>query len=192
MKLFFEIEKFVCTSNAVRTIYRYMLLLIGVIEALLGMQYYVHTATCLTKTVALRLEMKHWERLICKRNIGTIDTLLEALKKRLASRLMPDLERPHEDLFDPPPSTGVHAGKPGATATGEGSAAPAVPEVPLLKYVTMRAFMLSQQRASDSLLAIRAQAIAAASNHAAVRHNLDENNVFDTGRILSIATYLNT
>ena len=148
------------------------------IEALLGMQYYVHTATCLTKTVALRLEMKHWERLICKRNIGTIDSLLEALKRRLASRLLPELERPHEDLFESPSSAGVHASGPGVT--GEGNAAPAVPEVPLLKYVTMRAFMLSQQRASDSLLAIRAQAIAAASNHAAVRQSLHQNNVFDT------------
>lgn len=142
------------------------------IEALLGMQYYVHTATCITKTVALRLEMKHWERLICKRNIGTIDSLLEALKKRLAARLLPELERFHEDFLAGSSGAGaLHAGAlgaAGAAGEGSGSAAPAVPEVPLLQYVTMRAFMLSQQRASDSLLAIRAQAIAAASNHTAV------------------------
>ena len=58
----------------------------------MDMDTYMQTATCTQRTEVLVLEMKHYERLLVKRNPKTIQTMKECLDVRLYSRM-----HQHED-----------------------------------------------------------------------------------------------
>lgn len=64
----------------------------GDIEVLMDMDTSLQTAKCTQKTEVLVLEMKHYERLLVKRNPKTIKTMKKCLDLRLKSRMIK-----HED-----------------------------------------------------------------------------------------------
>jgi len=52
----------------------------------MGLNTYMQTATCTQRTEVLVLELKHYERLLVKRNRRTIDGMKDDLELRLHSR----------------------------------------------------------------------------------------------------------
>ena len=65
----------------------------GDFEVLLEMDTYMQTALCTQKTEVLVLEMKHYERLLVKRNPRTIENMKEGLELRLKSRVSKHVEK---------------------------------------------------------------------------------------------------
>ena len=59
----------------------------GDVEVLLEMETYMQTAICTQRTEVLLLEMKHFERLLVKRNPRTIDNMKGGLELKLTSRI---------------------------------------------------------------------------------------------------------
>ncbi|KAK2173403.1 hypothetical protein NP493_877g00021 [Ridgeia piscesae] len=66
---------------------------VGDAEVLLDLDTYMQTVICTQKTDVLVLEMKHYERLLAKRNPRTIDKMMENLEVKLDSRLTKHLEQ---------------------------------------------------------------------------------------------------
>lgn len=62
-------------------------------EVLLDLDTSVQTAICTQKTDVLVMELKHFERLLVKRNPRTIENLKEGLELRLKSRISKHLEK---------------------------------------------------------------------------------------------------
>ena len=56
-------------------------------EVLLDLDSYMQTAICTQRTEVLVLELKHWERLLIKRNPRTIESMKDELDLRLMSRI---------------------------------------------------------------------------------------------------------
>ena len=61
--------------------------LAGDIETLLELETYMQTAKCTQRTEVLVLEMKHFDRLLVKRNPRTIDVMKLCLDLRIRSRM---------------------------------------------------------------------------------------------------------
>ncbi|XP_064619879.1 uncharacterized protein LOC135483173 isoform X2 [Lineus longissimus] len=66
--------------------------IIGDMEVLLDMDTFMQTAVCNQRTKALVLEMKHWERLLVRRNPQTVDQIKHAMALKAQSRMNPALE----------------------------------------------------------------------------------------------------
>ena len=65
----------------------------GDIEVLLDLDSYLQTSLCTQRTEVLVLEMKHYERLLIKRNPRTIEAMKGDLELRLKSRINKHLEK---------------------------------------------------------------------------------------------------
>ncbi len=65
----------------------------GDVEVLLDLNYYAQTAMCTQKTEILVLEMKHYERLLLKRNPKTVENLKSSLELKLKSRTSKHLQK---------------------------------------------------------------------------------------------------
>ena len=59
----------------------------GEIEALMGLSTYIQTSKCTQTSEVLVLSMKHYERLLVRRNARTIDSLRRELELRIRSRI---------------------------------------------------------------------------------------------------------
>jgi len=59
----------------------------GDIEGLMGLSAYIQTSTCTQTCEILVLRMKHFERLLVRRNPNTIDGLRRDLERRIRSRI---------------------------------------------------------------------------------------------------------
>ena len=65
----------------------------GDVEVLLELPTYAHSAICTQKTEVFILEMKHFDRLLAKRNPRTVDNMKEGLKLKLKARTSKFLEK---------------------------------------------------------------------------------------------------
>lgn len=65
----------------------------GDMEVFLDLETYMQTAVCAQKTEVLVLELKHYERLLVKRNPRTIESMKENLEIRIQSRMSRHLEK---------------------------------------------------------------------------------------------------
>jgi hypothetical protein len=62
-------------------------------EVFLDLETYMQSAVCTQKTEVLVLELKHYERLLVKRNPRTIESMKENLELRIQSRMSKHLEK---------------------------------------------------------------------------------------------------
>lgn len=65
----------------------------GDIEVFLDLDTYLQTAICTQRTEVLVLELKHYERLLVKRNPRTIESMKENLELRIQSRMSKHVEK---------------------------------------------------------------------------------------------------
>jgi hypothetical protein len=68
------------------------ILIAGDMEVLLDMDTFMQTAICNQKTKVLILEMKHWERLLLRRNPQTVDQIKYAMELKARIRMNQALE----------------------------------------------------------------------------------------------------